>query len=133
MLVSLGFVSLGLIHAFFVVGIETARLAWKKGKGLVAPLIVVFIVLGSIYGGITGITEAAGIGSVAVLLLMPVFLPNIKKLPIAELGLFGPLDAYYVSVWFGILFCVNMQVSFLSPPLGPAAFCPSSAPRCLSC
>ena len=23
---------------------------------------------------------------------------------------------------FGILFCVNMQVSFLSPPFGPAAF-----------
>ncbi len=27
-----------------------------------------------------------------------------------------------VQVWFGILFCVNMQVSFLSPPFGPAAF-----------
>ena len=27
-----------------------------------------------------------------------------------------------VRVWFGILFCVNMQVSFLSPPFGPAAF-----------
>ena len=26
------------------------------------------------------------------------------------------------SIWFGILFCVNMQVSFLSPPFGPAAF-----------
>ena len=25
-------------------------------------------------------------------------------------------------IWFGILFCVNMQVSFLSPPFGPAAF-----------
>ena len=28
----------------------------------------------------------------------------------------------FVKVWFGILFCVNMQVSFLSPPFGPAAF-----------
>ena len=28
----------------------------------------------------------------------------------------------FVRVWFGILFCVNMQVSFLSPPFGPAAF-----------
>jgi TRAP-type mannitol/chloroaromatic compound transport system permease large subunit len=27
-----------------------------------------------------------------------------------------------MAVWFGILFCVNMQVSFLSPPFGPAAF-----------
>ncbi|SHM97966.1 TRAP transporter large permease subunit, partial [Halomonas cupida] len=25
-------------------------------------------------------------------------------------------------IWFGILFAVNMQVSFLSPPFGPAAF-----------
>jgi TRAP-type mannitol/chloroaromatic compound transport system permease large subunit len=25
-------------------------------------------------------------------------------------------------VWFGVLFCMNMQVSFLSPPFGPAAF-----------
>jgi TRAP-type mannitol/chloroaromatic compound transport system permease large subunit len=28
----------------------------------------------------------------------------------------------FVAVWYGILFCVNMQVSFLSPPFGPAAF-----------
>ena len=180
-------------------------------KGLIAPLLVVFVVLGSIYGGITGITEAAGMGSVAVLILiwlrgefsitlvrealmrtfrstgtiiwvtfgatalagaytiaggptyvanlivgselptlgilmvmmviflflgafmdwvgivllvMPVFLPIVLKLPVAELGLLGPLasDPRFVSVWFGILFCVNMQVSFLSPPFGPAAF-----------
>jgi len=40
---------------------------------------------------------------------MPVFLPIIIKLG------FDP-------IWFGILFCINMQVSFLSPPFGPAAF-----------
>lgn len=43
------------------------------------------------------------------LLTMPVFLPIIKTLG-------------YDPVWFGILFCINMQVSFLSPPFGPAAF-----------
>ena len=179
--------------------------------GLLAPLFVVTVVLGSIYGGITGITEAAGMGVVAVLLLivlrgemswslfkealmrtwkstgtilwitfgatalagaytiaggptyvanliigtelptfgillmmmviflilgalmdwvgivllvMPVFLPIVLKLPIDELGLTGALVAApsFVAVWFGILFCVNMQVSFLSPPFGPAAF-----------
>lgn len=202
-------VAIGLAHVFLVVGKDTARDAWERGKGLVAPLAVVFVVLGSIYGGVTGITEAAGLGSVAVLLLitlrgefsmtlvrealmrtfkstgtiiwvtfgatalagaytiaggptyvanlivgadmatmavlavmmvvflflgafmdwtgivllvMPVFLPIVKKLPVEELGLFGSLDAAFVSVWFGILFCVNMQVSFLSPPFGPAAF-----------
>ncbi len=179
--------------------------------GLLAPILVVFVVLGSIYGGITGITEAAGMGTVAVLVLiilrkemswglmkealmrtykstgtilwitfgatalagaysiaggptyvanlivgsdlptfgillvmmviflilgaimdwvgivllvMPVFLPIVLKLPVDELGLTGALVAAptFVSVWFGILFCVNMQVSFLSPPFGPAAF-----------
>ena len=27
-----------------------------------------------------------------------------------------------VSIWFGVVFCMNMQMSFLSPPFGPAAF-----------
>lgn len=194
----------------FALGWSTAKTAWEKGKGMVAPLLVVFVVLGSIYGGITGITEAAAMGSLAVLfliwvrgefsvnllreasmrtfkstgtiiwvtfgatalagaytiaggptyvanlivgydlptmgvllvmmviflflgafmdwtgivlLVMPVFLPIVMKLPINELGLTGGLDsANMVRVWFGILFCVNMQVSFLSPPFGPAAF-----------
>ncbi len=43
------------------------------------------------------------------LLCMPIFVPIIK-------------DLGYDPVWFGVLFCVNMQVSFLSPPFGPAAF-----------
>lgn len=43
------------------------------------------------------------------LLTMPIFVPIIR-----ELG----LD----PIWFGVLFCMNMQVSFLSPPFGPAAF-----------
>ena len=43
------------------------------------------------------------------LLTMPVFVPII-----ATLG--------YDPVWFGVLFCMNMQMSFLSPPFGPAAF-----------
>lgn len=43
------------------------------------------------------------------LLTMPIFVPIVKSLG---------LD----PVWFGVLFCMNMQVSFLSPPFGPAAF-----------
>ena len=168
----------------------------KYLPGILPPLGLVVVVLGSIYGGITGITEAAGMGVVGtlaiiaykremtkgllkeafqrtmrsvgtiiwvtfgatvlagsyslmrgpeyvagliigmdispfgviimmmiifiilgmfldwvgiVLLAMPVFLPLV-----IQLG-FDP-------VWFGILFCINMQVSFLSPPFGPAAF-----------
>ena len=43
------------------------------------------------------------------LLTMPIFVPIIKSMG---------LD----PVWFGVLFCMNMQISFLSPPFGPAAF-----------
>lgn len=165
-------------------------------KGLLPPLVVVDLVLGSIYGGVTGITEAAAMGVVAtfamisireelglrmllesleqtfrsvgtilwvtfgatvlagayslsggnayvadlifsldiapigvilimmliflvlgmfmdwigiVLLTMPVFMPIVLKLG-------------YDPVWFGILFSVNMQVAFLTPPFGSAAF-----------
>jgi tripartite ATP-independent transporter DctM subunit len=44
-----------------------------------------------------------------VMLTMPIFVPIIMSLG-------------YDPVWFGIVFCINMQVSFLSPPFGPAAF-----------
>ena len=188
---------------------EQRKLAWQMGKGLVAPFLVVGVVLGSIYGGITGITEAAGMGVVAVLvitvlrgemsmdlmreslmrtfkstgtilwvtfgatalagaytiaggpnyvanlivgaelptmgvilmmmiiflvlgafmdwvgivlLVMPVFLPIVTRLPVEEIGLFGAIPASFVPIWFGVVFCMNMQVSFLSPPFGPAAF-----------
>ena len=199
----------GLAVAFFGFGKERTRLGWKHGKGLVPPLTVVGVVMGSIYGGITGITEAAGMGALAVfviaafrgeasieliwdslmrtlrstgtilwvtigaaalagaytlaggpsyiaelivgadmqtmlvlltmmlillfmgafmdwvgivLLIIPVFLPIVKRLPIEEIGFIGQLEPQHVAVWFGVLFCMNMQVSFLSPPFGPAAF-----------
>ena len=59
-----------------------------------------------------------------VLLVMPVFMPIVLNLPVAEIGVLSPMvsDPSFVAVWFGVLFCVNMQVSFLSPPFGPAAF-----------
>lgn len=192
-----------------LVGRDRARRGWEMGKGLVAPIVVIGVVLGSIYGGITGITEAAGMGVVAVfviglmrremsfdivwdsllrtlrstgtiiwvtigaaalaaaytlaggptyvanlivgadlptmgiilvmmliflimgmfmdwigivLLIMPVFLPIVTKLPPAEIGWLGHVEARYIPIWFGVVFCMNMQVSFLSPPFGPAAF-----------
>lgn len=43
------------------------------------------------------------------LLTMPIFVPIV-----IELG--------YSPIWFGVVFAMNMQVSFLSPPFGPAAF-----------
>ncbi|MFT4962580.1 MAG: TRAP-type mannitol/chloroaromatic compound transport system permease large subunit [Paracoccaceae bacterium] len=262
-----GIVVIALLLIFFFFGRQHTVRAWTMGKGLVPPILVIGVVLGSIYGGITGITEAAGMGALTVfvlmilyqktgtdwlagikrnarlllgyvvvvlilpqvflnwegqalgitqtvltfsllliwslvlpnvrdglwdslmrtlkstgtiiwvtigaaalagaytiaggpqyvadlivgsnmptmaviltmmlillfmgafmdwvgivLLIIPVFLPIIYRLPIEEIGLFGVLQPKYLSVWFGVVFCMNMQVSFLSPPFGPAAF-----------
>ncbi len=204
-----GVVVAGLVLAFGVFGREKTMVGWQHGKGLLPPLIIIGIVLGSIYGGVTGITEAAGMGALAVfiiamlrgeasvalvwdslmrtlkstgtiiwvtvgaaalsgaytlaggptyiadlivgadmptfvvlltmmlillfmgafmdwvgivLLIIPVFLPIVRAMPIEEIGFIGQLDPKHVSVWFGVLFCMNMQVSFLSPPFGGAAF-----------
>ena len=57
-----------------------------------------------------------------VLLIMPVFLPIVVRLPAEEIGFLASVDARYIPIWFGVVFCMNMQVSFLSPPFGPAAF-----------
>ena len=205
----IGIIAAAMALLFLGFGKERTRLAWEHGKGLVPPFTVIGVVLGSIYGGITGITEAAGMGALAVfviaafrgeasvglmwdslmrtlrstgtiiwvtvgaaalsgaytlaggprfiaelivgsdlptmavlltmmlillfmgafmdwvgivLLIIPVFLPIVQRLPIEEIGLLGQLEPRYVAVWFGVLFCMNMQVSFLSPPFGPAAF-----------
>ena len=42
-------------------------------------------------------------------LTAPIFVPIAEKLG------FDP-------VWLGVLFCLNMQISYISPPFGPAAF-----------
>ncbi|MER0237659.1 TRAP transporter large permease subunit [Fulvimarina sp. MAC8] len=43
------------------------------------------------------------------LLAIPIFAPIVDSLG-------------YDLIWFGVLFSLNMQISFLSPPFGPAAF-----------
>jgi tripartite ATP-independent transporter DctM subunit len=44
-----------------------------------------------------------------LLLTMPLFVPIV-----IELG--------YDPIWFGVLFCLNMQFSYITPPFGPSAF-----------
>ena len=164
--------------------------------GLLPPIGIVVIILGSIYSGITGITEAAGMGVVATLIIIffrkeltwflfkdalvrtfkasgtiltitfgattlagayslaggptyvaetilaydlkPMYLIFMMQIMFLILGAFMDwvgivllampvflpivLALGFDPIWFGILFCVNMQVSFLSPPFGPAAF-----------
>lgn len=57
-----------------------------------------------------------------LLLAVPIFVPIIKTLTFPGLfGLPGPASED-VALWFGILYIVNMQMSFLSPPFGYALF-----------
>ena len=66
--------------------------------GIIAVMMAVLILLGLFMDWI-GIC----------LLTMPIFVPIVIALG-------------YSPVWFGILFCMNMQISYLTPPFGPAAF-----------
>ncbi len=69
-----------------------------------APIGVILIMMGILV--IMGLfMDWVGI----LLLTVPIFVPVIESLG-------------YDPVWFGVLFCMNMQVSYLSPPFGPAAF-----------
>lgn len=168
----------------------------EKLKGLILPLIVVVMVLGSIYGGIASVTEASAVGAFGVMLstivrgefsfrmlhdaaiqtlkttgmivwigigasaLVGVFnlmggidfvsglITGISDTPVVvilfmmailfvlgmfldwvgiallTMPIFVPIviELGYSPIWFGVLFAMNMQVSFLSPPFGPAAF-----------
>ncbi|SLN73058.1 TRAP transporter large permease [Oceanibacterium hippocampi] len=165
-------------------------------KGLVLPLGVVGVVLGSIYMGIASVSEAAAVGVAGAMVCAAVrraltsglLIDSLKQtmrvcgtilwltfgasaligvygliggtrfvgdlmtnLPIGPLGIIAvmmlivfalgmvmdwigiclltmPIFVPLVSqlgfdpVWFGVLFCVNVQMAYLSPPFGPAAF-----------
>ena len=168
----------------------------RAAQSIVMPAAIAFMVLGSIYGGVASVTEAAAMGSFGVLLAVlirgelsvrllheslaqtlttcgmivwigigaaalvgvynlmggnrfvsaailgieaaPIVIILVMMANLLVLGLFMdwigiamltlpifvPIveQLGYDPVWFGILFAVNMQVSFLSPPFGPAAF-----------
>ena len=69
-----------------------------------APIFVILVMMGILV--VMGLfMDWVGI----LLLTVPIFVPVIVSLG-------------YDPVWFGVLFCMNMQVSYLSPPFGPAAF-----------
>ncbi|AWK88763.1 TRAP transporter large permease [Azospirillum thermophilum] len=68
------------------------------------PIVIVLLMM-LILGVLGMFLDWVGIA----LLCIPIFAPIVVKLG-------------YDPVWFGVLFSMNMQVSFLSPPFGPAAF-----------
>ncbi|MGI9382326.1 MAG: TRAP transporter large permease, partial [Methyloligellaceae bacterium] len=60
-----------------------------------------------------------------IFITVPVFAPVVRDLA-PELG----MTPDWAAVWFGILFVMNIQIYFLSPPFGPACFwLKSVAPR----
>ena len=54
-----------------------------------------------------------------LLLAVPIFVPIMKGLGAQAFGLGDESD---LVLWFGVLYLVNMQMSFLSPPFGYALF-----------
>ncbi|MCG8511873.1 MAG: TRAP transporter large permease subunit, partial [Rhodospirillales bacterium] len=173
-------------------GVEKVKLL----RGLILPALLITWVMGSIYGGIASVTEAAGVGVFGAIFtawarrhlswsmildavertmytmgriiwlilgavsligiynviggntfmktvltgldLPPIGIIIVMMLILMLLGtflewiaivfitvpIFAPVvvDLGFDPVWFGVLFVMNMQIYFLSPPFGPAAF-----------
>jgi tripartite ATP-independent transporter DctM subunit len=57
-----------------------------------------------------------------LLLAVPIFIPIMKTLSFDGLFGFSGVAAAELPLWFGIVYMVNMQMSFLSPPFGYALF-----------
>ena len=57
-----------------------------------------------------------------LLLTVPIFLPILKTLAFS--GVFGieGVPAASLPLWYGVIFMVNMQMAFLSPPFGYSLF-----------
>jgi len=103
MLYWLFFGSSALIGVYTLAGGTKLIQDWMTGlpfgaMGVLLMIMLIWIVLGCFIDWI-------GI----LLLTAPIFVPVAQKLG------FDP-------VWLGILFCMNMQISYISPPFGPAAF-----------
>lgn len=70
----------------------------------ISPLALLFMMMGILF--ILGMfMDWIGI----LLLTMPIFVPVVVSLG-------------YDPIWFGVVFAMNMQMSYLTPPFGPAAF-----------
>ncbi|MGA7799372.1 MAG: TRAP transporter large permease subunit [Gammaproteobacteria bacterium] len=57
-----------------------------------------------------------------LLLTVPIFVPIIKSMTFGGVLGLPPVPGSDVVLWFGVLYLVNMQMSFLSPPFGYALF-----------
>src|SRR6266568_2384306 len=81
----------------------------KVFTSMIPPLVLIFLVLGTIFIGVATPTEGGAMGASGAIIMAPLLAPVAQKLGID-------------LVWFGVLLAVNMQTSFLHPPFGFALF-----------
>ncbi len=75
-------------------------------RGVIFVMMLILVVLGTFMEWIA-----------IVFITVPIFAPVVVDMAPA-LG----LDPAWAAVWFGVLFVMNIQIYFLSPPFGPACF-----------
>ena len=130
-------------------GLQEAAITTLKASAMVLWIIFgasIFVGFYIVNGGQAFVTEmlvGSGFGPYGILLIMmfiliilgmfldwvgilllavPIFVPLMKTLSFdGLLGLPGVAPAD-VALWFGVVYMVNMQMSFLSPPFGYALF-----------
>ena len=147
---SFGAIIVAMMHGrFSLKGLQDASVSTAKASAMVLWIIFgasIFVGFYILQGGQAFITEtilSTGLSSYGILFLMmillvilgmfldwvgilllavPIFVPIIKSLTFD--GLFGlpPVPGDKVALWFGVLYLVNMQMSFISPPFGYALF-----------
>lgn len=82
-----------------------------KGAGL-GPLGTIFVMMAIL------VVLGTFMEWIAIIFItVPVFAPVVRDLA-PQLG----MEPEWAAVWFGVLFVMNIQIYFLSPPFGPACF-----------
>ncbi|MEN2989806.1 TRAP transporter large permease subunit [Tistrella sp. BH-R2-4] len=120
--------SFGMLKAAALQTLSTCGMIVWIGIGASA-LVGVFNLMGGIdfvSGMLTGVSDdplVVILVMMAILFLLGMFLDWVG-IALLTMPIFVPVvvDLGYDPVWFGVLFAMNMQVSFLTPPFGPAAF-----------
>lgn len=103
--------AVSLVGIYNVIGGNTFLQQFFSGMGIAPILIVllmvtVLLVLGTFMEWIA-----------IVFITVPIFAPVVVEMA----GALG-MDPRWVAIWFGVIFVMTVQVSFLSPPFGPACF-----------
>ncbi|MBQ0832088.1 TRAP transporter large permease subunit [Marinobacter sp.] len=147
---SFGAIVVALMHRKFTIGgLREASITTAKATAMVLWIMFgasVFVGFYILQGGQEFVTDAilgTGMSSYGILFLLmvllvvlgmfldwvgilllavPIFIPIVKALTFDGLFGFPPVDGDDVVLWFGVLYLVNMQMSFLSPPFGYALF-----------